>query len=155
MADGAEAVVAEFRDDVLSITLNCPDVRNALTPRLEQGLALAIRDAQSPKVRAVVITGRGTVFCAGANIKELDENDDRDAATLRVRAKEIPESLLLPLIRLEKPVIAALNCPAVGDGIGLALAADFRICAEHASFIFAFRRVGLVPGRRVTCYCAS
>ena len=53
--------------------------------------------------------------------------------------------MLLPLTRLEKPVIAALNGPAVGAGIGLALAADFRFCAESASFVFAFRRVALVP----------
>ena len=145
--DGASDAVLMDRDDggVLTITLNAPAVRNALTATLEAGLKHAIEEANSSAVRAVVLTGNGPVFCAGANMKELNSNEGRDAASLRVRAREIPESLLLPLTRLEKPVIAALNGAAVGAGIGLALAADYRICAQRASFIFAFLRLGLVP----------
>ena len=145
MSQTDEAVLVDHDGAVLTIVFNRPDVRNALTADLEAGLVDALRRAGEPDIRAVVVTGRGPVFCAGANTKELAGNEQRDAAVLRVRAREIPETVLLPLARLEKPVIAALNGPAVGAGIGLALAADFRFCAESASFVFAFRRVALVP----------
>lgn len=145
MGDRNDAVLIEQRDSVLTIVLNRPDVRNALTADLEAGLIDALRHAGESDVRAVVLTARGPVFCAGANTKELAGNEDRHASALRVRARELPETVLLPLMRLEKPVVAALNGPAVGAGIGLALAADFRVCAESAAFVFAFRRVALAP----------
>jgi 2-(1,2-epoxy-1,2-dihydrophenyl)acetyl-CoA isomerase len=144
--DSPEAAVLLDEDGgVLTITLHAPQVRNALTPAIEAGLERGIHQANQPRVRAVVVTGNGPAFCAGANTKELDSNDERDAATLRMRAREIPEGLLLPLVRLEKPVIAAINGPVAGAGIGIALAADYRICATSASFVFAFKRLGLAP----------
>jgi 2-(1,2-epoxy-1,2-dihydrophenyl)acetyl-CoA isomerase len=142
---GAGAVLLERRGSVLTIVLNRPDVRNALTADLEAGLIDALGHAGEPDVRAVVLSARGPVFCSGANTKELAGNDERHASALRVRARELPETVLMPLMRLEKPVIAAINGPAVGAGIGLALAADFRVCAESAAFTFAFGRVALAP----------
>ena len=140
------AVEVEETEGVLTITLNRPEVRNALVPDLEAGLIDAIGRAAAPSVRAVVLTGAGPTFCAGANMKELDgHNDDRDEAALHPRARELPDRVVLPLWALEKPVIAALNGPAVGAGIGLALAADFRIGVSSASFVFAFHRVALAP----------
>lgn len=145
MDGSADAVLTAQDGGVFTITLNAPEARNAFTPAVERGLKRAIHDANGPQVRSVVLTGSGPAFCAGANMKELDTNEGKDAASLRVRAREIPESILLPLTRLEKPVVVALNGPAVGAGIGLALAADYRVFAERASLVFAFLRLGLVP----------
>jgi 2-(1,2-epoxy-1,2-dihydrophenyl)acetyl-CoA isomerase len=145
LEESDDQVLAGFERGVFTITLNSPRVRNALTPGIEAGLRIGLKRAEQSDVRAVVLTGRGPAFCAGANMKELDSNDDRDEASLRLRAREIPESILLPLARLEKPVIVALNGPAVGAGIGLALVADYRVWSSSASMVFAFLRLGLVP----------
>jgi 2-(1,2-epoxy-1,2-dihydrophenyl)acetyl-CoA isomerase len=140
-----DAVLMAMDGGVLTVTLNSPRVRNALIDGIEAGLARAAKEANGSKVRSVILTGNGPAFCAGANMKELDENEERDAGTLRARAREIPESVLLPLARIEKPVIVALNGAAVGAGIGLALTGDYRVCAQSSSFIFAFLRLGLAP----------
>jgi 2-(1,2-epoxy-1,2-dihydrophenyl)acetyl-CoA isomerase len=140
LEESDDQVLAGFERGVFTITLNSPRVRNALTPGIEAGLRIGLKRAEQSDVRAVVLTGRGPAFCAGANMKELDSNDDRDEASLRLRAR-----ILLPLARLEKPVIVALNGPAVGAGIGLALVADYRVWSSSASMVFAFLRLGLVP----------
>jgi 2-(1,2-epoxy-1,2-dihydrophenyl)acetyl-CoA isomerase len=141
----SDAVLREVRDTVLTLTLNLPESRNALVPELERGLAEGINEAGSSNVRALILSGRGSAFCAGASMRELDGNEGRDLATLRMRAQVIPETILRPLYLLEKPVIAAINGWTVGAGIGIALAADYRICSEDARFLFGFRRLALVP----------
>ena len=93
----------------------------------------------------MVLTGSGPAFCAGASTKELGANDKKDLASLRARARVIPDTVLQPLVHLEKPVVAAVNGWAVGAGIGVALACDFRLCGESANFYFGFRRLALVP----------
>ena len=140
-----DAVVRELRSAVLTLTLNVPESRNALVPEIERGLADGIADARSSDVRALILAGNGPAFCAGASMRELDGNDSRDLATLRARAQLIPEEIVRPLYLLEKPVIAAINGWTVGAGIGIALAADYRICSENARFLFGFRRLALVP----------
>ena len=140
-----DAVRIEIDSAVLTLTLDAPDVRNALTHEIEAGLVHGIEAAASGEVRVVVITGSGAAFCAGASTKELGENDAKDLASLRARARVIPDTILQPLTRLEKPVIAAVNGWAVGAGIGIALACDFRIGSESARFLFGFRRLALVP----------
>ena len=142
---GDPAVVIEDHGGVLVATLDRAEHRNSLTPEIEAGLEEAIRRAATPAIRALLLQANGPVFCAGANARELDGNDARSEAELRVRAREIPERLLVPLVRLEKPVVAAIEGPVVGAGIGLVLAADFRVVASSASFMFAFHRVGLAP----------
>lgn len=143
MAD--PAVLLEENDGVLTATLDRAEHRNSLTAEIEAGLEEAIRRAATPAIRALLLQANGPVFCAGANARELDGNDARSEAELRVRAREIPERLLVPLVRLEKPVVAAIEGPVVGAGIGLVLAADFRVLSSRASFMFAFHRVGLAP----------
>jgi 2-(1,2-epoxy-1,2-dihydrophenyl)acetyl-CoA isomerase len=140
-----DAVVRELRDAVLTLTLNVPESRNALVPEIERGLADGIGEARSSTVRVLILAGQGPAFCAGASMRELDGNDSRDLATLRARAQLIPEEIIRPLYLLEKPVIAAINGWTVGAGIGIALAADYRICSENARFLFGFRRLALVP----------
>jgi len=90
MNSNDDAVLMAMDGGVLTVTLNSPRVRNALIDGIEAGLARAAKEANGSRVRSVILTGNGPAFCAGANMKELDENEERDAGTLRARAREIP-----------------------------------------------------------------
>jgi 2-(1,2-epoxy-1,2-dihydrophenyl)acetyl-CoA isomerase len=147
----ADAVIVDESAGVLTIRMNSPATRNALGPAVEHGLVDALARATSADVRAVVLTGTPPAFCAGASTEELGGNDARDQATLAARARVIPDAILVPLYRLAKPVIAAVNGWAVGAGVGLALAADFRVFAADARLRFGFRRVALAPDL-ATCW---
>ena len=142
----------ETRSDqaVLTITLNRPDVLNSLNNALRQQFATALRDAEEPAVRAVVITGAGRAFCVGQDLAELHERDDGIGALLR----EEYHGLVVAIRALEKPVIAAVNGPAAGAGLSLACACDIRIAAEGAKFVPAFVNAGPRLGRLAVHPCA-
>jgi 2-(1,2-epoxy-1,2-dihydrophenyl)acetyl-CoA isomerase len=126
---------------VLTITLNRPDVLNAINGAVHMGIAGGLKDARDPEVRAVVITGAGRGFCVGQDLREFDEHPGTTGDMLR--ATYHPN--VLAIRALEKPVIAAVNGPCAGAGISLACACDIRIAAESASFIPGFVGIGLVP----------
>ena len=126
---------------VLTITLNRPEVLNALTRAVHAGVQAALADARDPAVRAVVITGAGRGFCVGQDLQEFRDGADDVARNLR----ENYHRTVLAIRALEKPVIAAVNGPAAGAGLSLALACDVRIAADAASFVPAFINIGLVP----------
>jgi 2-(1,2-epoxy-1,2-dihydrophenyl)acetyl-CoA isomerase len=126
---------------VLTITLNRPDVLNALNAATHRALAAALKDARDPEVRAVVLTGAGRGFCVGQDLKEF-EGGAGDIGS-RLRGQYHPN--VLAIRALEKPVIAAVNGPAAGAGLSFALACDLRLAADSASFVPAFVNVGLVP----------
>jgi len=126
---------------VLTITLNRPDVLNALDEAAHAGLAAALDEAQAPDVRAVVLTGAGRAFCVGQDLKELEAGGPPIEERLRQRFNRHA----LAIRALEKPVIAAVNGPAAGAGLSLALACDVRIACDDASFVPAFGGIGLVP----------
>jgi 2-(1,2-epoxy-1,2-dihydrophenyl)acetyl-CoA isomerase len=127
---------------VLTITLNRPDVLNALNRAVHAGLRAALDEAgRDSAVRAVVITGAGRGFCVGQDLQEF-----------RAGAADVTENLrttyhpnVLAIRALEKPVLAAVNGAAAGAGLSLALACDVRIAAASASFVPAFIKIGLVP----------
>jgi 2-(1,2-epoxy-1,2-dihydrophenyl)acetyl-CoA isomerase len=125
---------------VLTITLNRPEVLNALNADVHAGLADALESARAPEVRAVVVTGAGRGFCVGQDLAEFQQAPDIRAAL---------QTTYHPNVRairaLEKPVIAAVNGPAAGAGLSLACACDVRIAADAASFVPAFINIGLVP----------
>ena len=131
---------------VLMLTLNRPQRLNALNAALTQALLAAIeRAAADPDCRAILITGAGRGFCAGADLA------DRVVAPGGARP-DLGQSLekgLNPLIRairrLPKPVVCAVNGPAAGAGANLALACDIVLAAKSAQFLQAFARVGLIP----------
>ena len=79
MSSPDDAVLIAMDGGVLTVTLNSPEVRNALIDAIEKGLARAAKEANGSKVRSVILTGNGPAFCAGANMKELDGNEGRDA----------------------------------------------------------------------------
>jgi 2-(1,2-epoxy-1,2-dihydrophenyl)acetyl-CoA isomerase len=126
---------------VMTVTLNRPDVLNALTASMHELLAKAFRDARDAEVRAVVVTGAGRGFCVGQDLSEFREGA-RDVAE-RIRSQYGPN--VLAIRRLEKPVIAAVNGPAAGAGLAFALACDVRVASDQARLVPAFVNVGLVP----------
>nr|WP_285857066.1 enoyl-CoA hydratase-related protein [Mesobacillus subterraneus] len=131
----------EVRNQVAYITLNRPDKLNAFTEQLNKEIQTAIKNASRDKeVRALVITGAGRAFCSGEDLAGV--SDDMDHGEV-LRKRYNP--MLLELDRCEKPVIAAVNGVAAGAGMSLALACDFRVASEKASFVEAFIHVGLVP----------
>ena len=131
---------------ILTITLNRPDVLNALNAPAHAGLAAALEEARDASVRAVVLTGAGRGFCAGQDLGEL-RADIHDVAH---RLIDGLNRNVLALRALEKPVLAAVNGPAAGAGLSLALACDARIAADDATFVPGFVRVGLAPDSGAT-----
>ena len=137
------AVVDVTQDaGVLTITLNRPDVLNALNREVHSGIHDGLMRAKhDDAVRAVVITGAGRGFCVGQDLQEFSAGAGDVATNLR----ENYHRNVLAIRALEKPVIAAVNGPAAGAGMSLALACDVRIASDGASFVPAFIKIGLVP----------
>jgi 2-(1,2-epoxy-1,2-dihydrophenyl)acetyl-CoA isomerase len=125
---------------VLTVTLNRPDVLNALNAAMHKALAGALKEARDDDVRAVVITGAGRGFCVGQDLQEFTEMPEIADA---LRERYHPN--IHALRALEKPVIAAVNGPAAGAGMSLACACDLRLAAAGATFVPAFVSIGLVP----------
>jgi methylglutaconyl-CoA hydratase len=134
----SEPVLSERRRDVAWLTLNQPERRNALSDALVAGLHDQLQRALADAtVRAVVLTGAGAAFCAGADLK---------AGGVQAAAGEHPFVTLLKTIwNAPKPVIARINGHAFGGGIGLAAACDLAVAADSAAFSFSEVRVGVIP----------
>jgi 2-(1,2-epoxy-1,2-dihydrophenyl)acetyl-CoA isomerase len=126
---------------VLTVTLNRPEMLNAINGAVHRGIADGLKQARDPEIRAVVITGAGRGFCVGQDLREFDEHPGSTGDMLR--ATYHPN--VLAIRALEKPVIAAINGPCAGAGLSLACACDLRIAAESASFVPGFVGIGLVP----------
>ncbi len=126
---------------VLTITLNRPEVLNAINLAVHRGIADGLKEARDPEVRAVVVTGAGRGFCVGQDLNEFREHPGSTGDMLR--ATYHPN--ILAIRALGKPVIAAVNGACAGAGVSLACACDVRIAAESAAFIPGFVAIGLVP----------
>ena len=139
----SDSVLFEVDDAVATITLNRPAARNALTTHMKTGLIEALqRCGSDTAIRSVVLTGAGTAFCAGQDLREHAEMMDRGDAPLdTVRQHYNP--IITLITTLPKPVIAALPGVAAGAGASIAFACDFRIAGRRASLLMAFARVGL------------
>jgi methylglutaconyl-CoA hydratase len=124
---------------VRTLTLDSPANRNALSARLLEELAAALRDATTDAaVRAIVLTGSGTVFCSGADLSE------RSAGT-GVSAPNLMPDILTGMVESRVPVIARVNGHARAGGLGLIAVADMAVAPEAASFAFTEVRVGVAP----------
>lgn len=136
-----ETVKTSIRNHVKYITLNRPEKMNAFNSEMNKDIIKALKDAgKNDDVRAIVITGEGRAFCSGEDLSGVHENLNHAD---EIRRRYNP--MVVALAKLEKPVIAAVNGAAAGAGMSLALACDFRVASEKASFIEAFIHVGLVP----------
>ena len=142
-----EEITAELSDHVLTITLNRPERLNAFTETMGNELIAAFDEADvDDAVRAIVVTGAGRGFCAGADL-------GRGSETFTRRGHDDPDSiprdgggrLTLRIFDCRKPVIAAINGPAVGVGATMTLPMDVRLASESARIGFVFSRRGIVP----------
>lgn len=135
-----------IQEHVATITLNRPEVMNALNREMYAELEQAFRDAhRDPEVRCVVLTANGRAFCSGDDVKQIMLGEQRDATVTRLRdAKPKPTPAAAAVLECDKPVIAAVNGPAVGWGMDLTLFADIRIASQNAKFGELFIKRGLV-----------
>ncbi len=146
---GTDELLATLVDGVATLTLNRPDSRNALSDSLSPALRQSVATlAEMEAVRCVVVTGAGTAFCAGGDVKGMGGSSPRaDAPRTREEAvadlTERQITLTGALYALPMPTIAALPGPAAGAGFSIALACDLRIAAESAFVTTGFRNVGL------------
>ena len=139
----AALVLYEVRDRIALITVNDPDRRNAVTAEMSEQLRDAVSRAESdPDVNAVIVTGAGKAFCAGADLSAL-------GAAARDGLERIYAGFMA-VGRCTLPTIAAVNGAAVGAGLNLALAADVRIAGPHALFDPRFQKLGIHPGGGAT-----
>lgn len=136
----------EISDGIGTLTLNRPDVLNALSNELARDLLNALQEAAADdRVRALIVTGAGRAFCAGGDIAAMQQLlDAQDWASVRDLVGH-GGAVVTALQTMAKPTIAAVNGPAAGAGAGLALACDLRIASDSASFGIVFNRIGLVP----------
>ena len=144
-------IATELADRVLTITLDRPDRLNAFTVPMQRELCAAFDEVDgNPDIRVVVVTGRGRGFCAGADLAGGGDSFDVTAGSPATGGADGPHRdegglLTLRIFQCTKPVIAAINGPAVGVGATMTLPMDIRLASERARFGFVFARRGLVP----------
>ena len=135
-------ILVDNKSQIRILTLNRPEKRNALNSALTQGLLEALRAADADEsVRAVVLTGAGQGFCAGADLSEFKDLQDAVAAEGRA---ELTMQLHLVFSRMKKPVVTAINGHAMGGGAGLAIAADLAVMARSARLGYPEAKHGIV-----------
>lgn len=138
-------------DGIVTLTLNDPDTRNAISdlPMIEALLAALDEANNDPEARVVILTGAGKAFSSGGNIKKMGQNgglNDPLPARTRLNYRTGIQRLPVAFEALEIPVVAAVNGPAIGAGCDLTLMCDLRIAGESAKFAESFVKLGIVPG---------
>ncbi len=144
---GTDELLCAIRDRVAVITLNRPEARNSLSDHLTPALRRMIqRNGDDPNVGALLITGAGTAFCSGGDVKGMGGNSAAPAMSFSdkvARLKERQRTLTGVLVSVRKPTIAALPGPAAGAGLAIALACDIRIAAESTVMTTGYARIAL------------
>ena len=142
-----KTIIWEVADGVGRLTLNRPDRLNAWIPELGRELLDVFEGpATADDVRAVLITGAGRGFSSGADLKAgFDADPDDGGPNVRKELHEVYHPAIVAIRRLPKPVVTAVNGPAVGIGCSLALAGDLVLAGESAYFLLAFVNIGLMP----------
>ncbi|HET9102687.1 MAG TPA: crotonase/enoyl-CoA hydratase family protein [Solirubrobacteraceae bacterium] len=147
VAPEAEPILVAVADEVMTITLNRPERLNAWTPLMGERLITALNAADADDaVRVVIVTGAGRGFCAGADLSGGGDTFDwRERETAGAVPRDGGGRFTLRVFECTKPVIAAINGPAVGVGATMTLPMDIRLASEQARFGFVFARRGIVP----------
>jgi 2-(1,2-epoxy-1,2-dihydrophenyl)acetyl-CoA isomerase len=140
-----KVLIEDLRDGVLTLTMNRPEARNALSLEMSELLNDALRRAQTDRnVRAVVLTGAGGAFCAGGDVKSMAAGRDvTQTFEQRVESLRSRAEASRMLHELAKPTIALIPGAAAGAGLALAMACDFRVAVAGAKLTVAFAKVGL------------
>ena len=137
-------------DAILTISLNRPERANAFNFEMLHALQAALDQVtEDEKIRCVVLTGRGKSFCAGHDVSEMLAAQGEETSYQK-HLQETYNPLILQIRELELPVVAAVNGPVAGAGLGIALACDLRLAADTASFTVGFSGIGLVPDSGVS-----
>lgn len=157
-----ESIIAEKRDGIMSITLNKPDILNAIGAVMLEELGMVIEETdKDDDIKVLVLTGAGRAFSAGADLATVSGIvrpnlgiADPVEMNRRVRLKPLAlyGDIALKLRNLEKPTIAALNGMATGVGLSYAMACDIKIASEKAKFSFPFVKLGGIPDGGATFY---
>jgi len=143
-------IVVDKRDGIATLTLNRPDVINALNPDMAVELDAAMVDlGRDTAVRCVVVRGSGRGFMAGGDVASMQANlpDPRPFISHMI---EIYHRAVLAMSRLPKPVLASIHGPVAGAGVGLAMNADIALAADNATFTMAYVRIGTNPDGATT-----
>ncbi len=144
---GTEELLCEIKDGVATLILNRPESRNALSDTLSPAIRRMVPElGENTDVGVVVITGAGTTFCAGGDVKGMGGRSSKKDWTYEERVDDLimrQRKMTGAIYNLRKPTIAALPGPAVGAGLSIALACDMRIAAERAFISTGYTRVGL------------
>ncbi len=140
-------VLMERSGALAVIRLNRPEARNALSPEMITELAQALNATRAGDVRAVMLTGTGGAFCAGADVRDftaqLEEGGAESLSShLRNLADALHNDVVMAIRKLDKPVVAAVNGVAAGAGFSLALACDLRVASADARFLLAYANIG-------------
>ncbi|WP_448646284.1 crotonase/enoyl-CoA hydratase family protein [Pseudomonas mohnii] len=141
----------EREGGIVTVRMNHPDTRNALTTpeQIQEFVDLCAELRRDRSVRVMVLTGNGSAFCAGGNVKDMHERGGIFAGSpyeLRNTYRDGIQRIPLAIYELDIPVIAAVNGPAIGAGLDLACMCDIRLAAPKAIFAESFVRLGIVPG---------
>ena len=144
-------VVYQQTGGVVTLTLNNPDERNALSTQSQwdEIVEACERVQRDASVRAVVLTGAGTAFCAGGNVKQMKEKTGIAGGSgydIREGYRRGIQRIPLAMWHLDVPTIAAVNGPAIGAGCDLACMCDIRIASDRAKFAESFVKLGIIPG---------
>ncbi|HKW05634.1 MAG TPA: enoyl-CoA hydratase-related protein [Nitrososphaerales archaeon] len=138
-------IIYDRNDGVAKITINRPEVKNALSVRSNEELFAALKDAESDdNIRVVIITGSGDSFCAGMDVKDAQKMTTQ-SQTYVSRSEAARESRRF-MTRMRKPIIAAINGYALGGGLELAMYCDLRIATKTALMGLVETSIGMVPG---------
>ena len=140
-----KTIIYEVEDGILTLTLNRPDKLNAYNNDMKSELIGAFDRADADdEVKAIIVTGAGRAFCAGADLARGGETFDHDSQGSGMQ-RDGGGILTLRIFECMKPVIAACNGPAVGVGVTMQCAMDIRLASENAKYGFVFSKRGIVP----------
>ena len=144
---GTNQLLANRQGDILTLTLNRPEARNALSENLSPALrTMLARTAKDDSIGALIITGAGKAFCAGGDVKGMETKAEKTVMPPEKRIAQLQErqrTLTGVLTMLPQPTIAALPGPAAGAGMAIALACDIRIAAQSSFLSTGYRNVAL------------
>lgn len=151
---GTDELLVEIRDKVAVVTLNRPEARNALSDRMVQAWRGLINQfGDDSRIGSVLVTGTGTAFCAGGDVKVMSQSSALAEKTFEQRVADLRDeqrAVIGAVASLRKPTLAAIAGPAAGAGLALALACDMRIAGQSTILTTAYARIGLAGDYGIT-----